>query len=144
MENRNVINEPEAVVETTNGTTMSGYENGQTGITTPSGETEVITVGSLVSTISTTTTVPMTTIFTPPRSCSHHWTYEAQMYNGNVGTLLLQNAVGVDEDCFPPGMYASGRAWQLQAFSPGVCPHGWTAPAVMNNRGTTTSICCER
>ncbi|KAI9664032.1 MAG: hypothetical protein M1821_007523 [Bathelium mastoideum] len=122
---------------------MSGYENGQTAITTLAGETETITMGTVVSTISTTTTIPLTTVFTPPASCSHHWTYEAQMYNGNPGTMLLQNAVDVDQDCFPSPMYASGRAWFLQVYSPGACPSGWTTPAILQDNGTTTAICCE-
>ena len=88
---------------------------------------------------------PLTTIFTPPSSCSSHWTYEASSFNSVPGGILLQNAVPfpIDTDCFPPGFDNNGRESQTQIFSPGHCPVGYGTPAQYSNGMTTTFICCQ-
>ncbi|KAL9096453.1 MAG: hypothetical protein Q9165_001450 [Trypethelium subeluteriae] len=92
---------------------------------------------------STTATAPLTTIFAPPPSCSSAWTYEAASYNLLPFTLLLQNAVDVNTPCFPPNFSANGRAFALQVYSPGWCPHGYTSASFNGFRGTTTAVCCQ-
>lgn len=94
-----------------------------------------------------TATLPLTTIFTPPASCSSHWTYEASYYNSISGGLLLQNAEkeNLDVACFPSGFAGYGRAPSfIQVYSPGACPSGYTTPAVFYNSGTTTAVCCQK
>jgi hypothetical protein len=93
-----------------------------------------------------TPTYPLTTIFTPPVSCSSSWTYEAQNYNSVSGGLLLQNALGVeiDSDCWPPDFEDSGRGQASEVYSPGYCPSGYTSPAVFDGGVATTAICCQR
>src|SRR4051794_33900106 len=94
----------------------------------------------------TTTTLPLTTKFTPPASCTSRWTYEASYYNSVPGGLLMQNVLAqdLDTDCFPSGFAGYGRVPPVtQIFSPGACPSGYTTPAVFFDGGTTTEICCQ-
>jgi LPXTG-motif cell wall-anchored protein len=93
-----------------------------------------------------TPTYPLTTIFTPPASCSSSWTYEAQLYNSVTGGLLIQNAVenGIDRSCFPPNFADNARGQASEIYSPGYCPSGYTSPAVFSGNGVTTGICCQR
>jgi hypothetical protein len=93
-----------------------------------------------------TPTYALTTVFTPPPSCSSSWTYEAQVYNSVSGGLLLQNALSddFDSDCFPPNFEDNGRGQASEVYSPGYCPSGYTSPAVFQGGGTTTGLCCQR
>jgi hypothetical protein len=93
-----------------------------------------------------TITVPLTTIFTPPASCSTHWTYEASFYNSFQNGLLLQNAIqsSIDTDCFPSGFIGYGMLNTIEVYSPGYCPVGYSTPAIYKDSGTTTAICCPR
>lgn len=92
-----------------------------------------------------TLTVPLTTIFTRPSSCTSRWTYEAQFYNSVSGGLLLQNALTdpADTACFPSSFMNNGRVNSAQVYSPGACPLGYTTPALLQNNGATTAICCQ-
>ncbi|OJJ41680.1 hypothetical protein ASPWEDRAFT_48203 [Aspergillus wentii DTO 134E9] len=91
---------------------------------------------------STITPIPLTTVFTPPASCSSHWTYEPSGYNLVGDGLLLQNAIANDPSCFPSGFSHVGRAQGTQVFSPGYCPGGYTSANVAIDGPTTTAICC--
>ncbi|MCJ1295142.1 hypothetical protein MMC34_006703 [Xylographa carneopallida] len=96
--------------------------------------------------MSDTITLPLTSIFTPPSSCSSQWTYEAEYYNGVSGGLLLQNALqsdGLATACFPSGFADSGRIPSPQVFSPGACPNGYTTPVISVGGEITTGICCQ-
>ncbi|PGH10409.1 hypothetical protein GX51_00168 [Blastomyces parvus] len=87
--------------------------------------------------------IPLTTVFTPPSSCSSSWTYEAEYYNSVTGGLLMQNAVSSrDPNCFPPFFEGSGRGQIEQVYSPGFCPEGYTSPAATTVNGVTTAVCC--
>ncbi|OJD19412.1 hypothetical protein AJ78_00586 [Emergomyces pasteurianus Ep9510] len=87
--------------------------------------------------------IPLTTVFTPPSSCSSSWTYEDVYYNSVTGGLLLQNAFTTrDRNCFPPFFAGTGRGQIQQVFSPGYCPDGYTSPAATTNNGVTTAVCC--
>ncbi|KAJ0417965.1 hypothetical protein BJY00DRAFT_288709 [Aspergillus carlsbadensis] len=92
-----------------------------------------------------TTTVPLTSIFTPPPDCSSSWTYEASDYNGVSSGLLLQNVVQSDiaASCWPSGYTHVGRVAPSFAFSPGACPDGYTTNArAITVDTTTTASCC--
>ena len=94
-----------------------------------------------------TITSPMSTIYTPPSSCSSHWTYEAPTANSVSGGLLLQDAQydQPDEPCFPSGFEGWGRAPSfIQIFSPGACPIGYTTANNNYVDKTTIAICCLR
>nr|POE74713.1 hypothetical protein CFP56_37244 [Quercus suber] len=92
-----------------------------------------------------TSITSMTAIFTPPASCSSHWTYEPQTANSVAGGLLIQDAQYQlnDFDCQPPGFKGWGRAPDfIQVFSPGVCPDGYTTANEGFSDSTTTAVCC--
>jgi len=93
----------------------------------------------------TTQTTALTSVFTPPASCSSSWTYEAQTYNSVTGGLLLQNALQeIDPACFPSGYSGYGRApFTTYVFSPGVCPSGYTTAAENLDGGTLSAVCCQ-
>ncbi|KAE9980658.1 hypothetical protein EG327_006493 [Venturia inaequalis] len=88
-------------------------------------------------------TFSLTTTFTPPSSCSTHWTYEGSYYNSVSKGLLMQNVLAgsIDTDCFPTRFTNNGRAEGSQIYSPGACPVGY-ATALSQNGATTTAVCC--
>ncbi|QSS52583.1 hypothetical protein I7I53_08273 [Histoplasma capsulatum var. duboisii H88] len=89
------------------------------------------------------TAIPLTTVFTPPSSCSSSWTYEGSYYNSVTGGLLIQNVFAShDFNCFPPSFEGSGRGQNQQVYSPGFCPVGYTSPAATTVNGVTTAVCC--
>jgi hypothetical protein len=95
----------------------------------------------------TTRTSPMSGLFTPPSSCSSHWTYEGQAANSVTGGLLIQNANAGENDrpCYPPGFEGWGRAPSfIQVFNPGACPSGYTTANNNYDGQTTTAVCCLR
>ncbi|KLJ08217.1 hypothetical protein EMPG_16339 [Blastomyces silverae] len=92
-----------------------------------------------------TTQIPLTTIFTPPASCSSSWTYEPSEANLVLGGLLVQNAAtsdNADPSCFPSGFNQYGRKTAATVFSPGYCPMGYTSADVDIERSLTTAVCC--
>ncbi|KAL1305375.1 hypothetical protein AAFC00_002269 [Neodothiora populina] len=92
-----------------------------------------------------TITSPMSAIFTPPSSCSLHWTFEPASANSMSGGLLLQDAQfdRPDKPCYPPGFGGWGRAPSfIQVFSPGACPSGYTTAYNNFNIKVTTAVCC--
>ena len=110
-------------------------------------QVHIVTRSRLPFAAMTITLVPLSTVFTPPASCSSSWTYEGSVYNGVASGLLLQNAVGdiLDTECFPPGYEGNGRLPAPQVFSPGACPHGYvTQSPVLVDAGVTTASCCAK
>ncbi|KAK5999738.1 hypothetical protein QM012_005144 [Aureobasidium pullulans] len=92
-----------------------------------------------------TQTKPMSGVFTPPPSCSTHWTYEDQSANSVTGGLLLQNAWAGQGfiSCYPAGFDGWGRAPSfIEVFSPGACPTGYTTANNYYDGATTTAVCC--
>jgi hypothetical protein len=91
-------------------------------------------------------TLPMTTLFTPPRSCASLWTYERQFYNSIVNGILIQNALSqtMDTDCYPSGYDNYGRENTNALYSPGACPIGYVTPVSSQNNGNTTAVCCTK
>ena len=97
--------------------------------------------------MATQTLTGLTTIFTPPSSCSSSWTYEMEFYNSIPGGLLLQNAlsVSIDTDCFPSGFAYEGRVPDpIEVYSPGACPAGYATATESFNGDTTLAVCCQR
>lgn len=94
------------------------------------------------STRTSTTTIPLTTVFTPPTQCATDWQYEPSAYNDKRDGLLLQNVVSVVSSCFPTGFAMSGRAQVPQVYSPGWCPVGYASADVHINGKTTSAVCC--
>ncbi|KAJ5293682.1 hypothetical protein N7508_008503, partial [Penicillium antarcticum] len=91
------------------------------------------------------TTLAMTTIFTPPASCSSSWTFEPSGANNIASGLLLQNAAAsdnADPNCFPSGYTHFGRQMASIAFSPGYCPEGYTTANMVIHNPVTTAQCC--
>lgn len=95
--------------------------------------------------MSASTTVPLTTIFTPPASCSTAFTFEGSYYNAIPSGLLIQNAVADYQNtaCFPSGFTQYGRAVHNSfVYSPGACPVGYSTAAAFPGE-TTTAVCCQ-
>jgi hypothetical protein len=95
----------------------------------------------------TTTLTDLTTIFTPPSTCSSSWTYEAEVFNSVPGGLLLQNALPNyrDTECFPSGFDYAGRVPDtIDVFSPGARPMGYTTATESFNSGATLAVCCQK
>jgi hypothetical protein len=98
----------------------------------------------------TTLSAGLTTIFTPPASCSTSWTYEGEYFNALSDGLLMQNVLSnFDTRCWPASFTGNGRAnglsnFPIQIYSPGICPSGYTTAAGFTDSGTTTEICCLR
>jgi len=69
-----------------------------------------------------TVTLPLTTIFTAPSSCSSHWTYEAEYYNNISGGLLIQNALGgfIDTLAFLPDSLITGECLLRKSTAQGL------------------------
>ena len=90
-------------------------------------------------------TVPLTTVFTRPTDCATHWTYEGSQFNSISNGIMIQNVLSnyPDRSCFPSGWGVFGRVNTVQVYSPGTCPFQYTTPAVYENNGTTTALCCS-
>ncbi|CAG8908475.1 unnamed protein product [Penicillium egyptiacum] len=93
----------------------------------------------------TITTMPMSSIFTAPASCSNSWTFEPQAANNVPNGILIQNAVAndnADPACFPSGYSQYGRTRATIAYSPGYCPGGYTSADLVIHNPATTAMCC--
>ena len=79
----------------------------------------------------TITPLPLTTIYTPPASCSdietwngeHLWQYGTNQTGGN---------------CYPPQFKRILNSW----YSPGVCPDAWTSAGVVKDYVGFDAMCC--
>ena|SRR3569833_989748 len=78
----------------------------------------------------------LTTIYTPPPTCSQIIT--------SSGELLWQGGMFQtgDVNCFPPSFSQIVGS----AYSPGVCPHGWTVEFTLwaTASAETAVYCCPR
>ena len=82
---------------------------------------------------STRPQIALTTLFTPPPSCSQYVTYDGKtLWQGGVSQLG-------DPACYP----ASFSNIFLSYYSPGVCPYQWTsAGSYPHPAGTSNAFCC--
>ncbi|KAJ5155028.1 uncharacterized protein N7500_010467 [Penicillium coprophilum] len=102
-------------------------------------------LGARAQTIGPITTMPMSSIFTAPASCSNSWTYEPQSANLVSNGLLMQNVAEndhADPACFPTGFNQYGRVRATVVYSPAYCPHGYTSAELVVHEPVTTAICC--
>jgi hypothetical protein len=86
---------------------------------------------------------PLTTIFTPPASCTNSWTFEPSSYNGFSPGLLVQNALAtsIDPSCFPSSWFRYGRSSYEAYYRPGQCPAGYST-ALARFSSYTQATCC--
>lgn len=93
------------------------------------------------------TRTPLTTIFTPPPSCSTRlFTTDTELY-GSVGTVVWDDSVGMDETelpCYPMEWKAAAAWFETLAFSPGVCPADYTTFTTGSIAGATVAYCCPK
>lgn len=103
------------------------------------------TTPTLVARADKTTTLSMSSLFTPPASCSSSWTFEPSAANHIKNGLLLQNAHAsdnADPACFPSGYSQYERTQATILYSPGYCPVGYTSADLVIHSPVTTAICC--
>ena len=92
-------------------------------------------------------TDPLTTVFTPPASCSSTYSLLKPIH----GVLRVQRdgyspGLGTKSSCYPPNFY--NHAWIFRSkevhgiYSPGVCPSGYHSPVTWASTGATTAVCC--
>ncbi|KAI3009023.1 hypothetical protein CBS147346_2458 [Aspergillus niger] len=113
--------------------------------TTVAATTTTTTTASTTSSVDTATitTLAMSTVYTPPASCSSSWTYEAEAANDVPNGLLMQNCVSADTGCFPSGFSHNGRVIGTDmVYSPGWCPMGYTSADMVISQAVTTAVCC--
>lgn len=90
---------------------------------------------------STLSAIPLTTIFTPPASCSP--TSVIWGLTGFNSTLYLdreQYSVETKTDCFPSG-YSTGSFFSP---APSICPVGYTIACQSVDGSETAAVCCTR
>lgn len=97
---------------------------------------------------STTTQMPLTTVFTPAASCAEKpYTFFSEVdglstfWHGADG-----NFSGTQEACFPSGYAYQHQPGVSAEYSPGVCPQGYAGAQVVQNGavGAISSWCCPR
>ncbi|KAJ9650323.1 hypothetical protein H2198_010368, partial [Neophaeococcomyces mojaviensis] len=85
----------------------------------------------MADSVTSTATVALTSVFTPPSGCQNSWTYEGQYYNSISGGLLMQNMwlTNAPLTCFPPYWNSEGRVPKgiSYIYSPAACPAGYTS-----------------
>lgn len=89
------------------------------------------------------TGTPLTTVFTPPASCTDNWTPVGSPYvEGGIQVTLTRNVI--DPACVPtqwiPGCDVCYPG--LSNISPGLCPEGAQAARTGISTGVTTYYCC--
>ena len=91
-----------------------------------------------------TTSMPLTTIFTPAASCSDrpftYWTDD-----GTTSTFWRDMYIE-DDDCYPYGYAYQHEPTVSAVYSPGVCPEQYFAAQYTADgpTGAQTSWCCPR
>ena len=92
------------------------------------------------------TTVPLTTTFIAPTTCSNFWTPDGSLALNASEATLTRNVTA--DGCLPSELSISlgcrnCLGWDSgMTVSPGVCPYGWTAASVGITDGVTTEYCC--
>ncbi|KAI8956737.1 hypothetical protein F5Y11DRAFT_361456 [Daldinia sp. FL1419] len=76
---------------------------------------------------------PLTTTYSAPSSCFPPTPYT----DTEDGTKIYKvGTVSAGDDCLPPDWVVNGY------YSPGVCPHGYTAVCEAPGDSVTTTVCC--
>ncbi|QIW96331.1 hypothetical protein AMS68_001849 [Peltaster fructicola] len=103
--------------------------------------TTITVAGSKVAKVE----VPLTTVFTPPASCSK---LPFTFWNNNGSTTYWRNAFSLkqasDADCYPTSFYLRQATGTTMEYSPGVCPTGYHAAEIVQSGSAApiTSFCC--
>ncbi|THY69758.1 hypothetical protein D6C86_08848 [Aureobasidium pullulans] len=90
----------------------------------------------VVTSVATLTDLPLTTIFTPPASCSTRPFTLAATNNSTIGTWDAQ--YNSTYACYPP----SWNTAKVNYYLPGVCPEGYNYVGIFSYQTTTSANCC--
>ncbi|CAD0053919.1 unnamed protein product, partial [Aureobasidium pullulans] len=90
----------------------------------------------VVTSVATLTDLPLTTIFTPPASCSTRPFTLATANNSTIGTWDAQ--YNSTYACYPP----SWNTAKVNYYLPGVCPEGYNYVGIFSYQTTTSANCC--
>ena len=81
----------------------------------------------------TKTPLPLTTIYTPPASCSQIVTWNGEDF-WQYGT----NQTG--GECYPPGFKKIFNSY----YTPGICPDAWTSAGKIAHSSGHDAMCCPK
>src|SRR5207248_337590 len=94
---------------------------------------------TIMSTSTSSASIPLTTIFTPPASCFSIITYDGSYFWQGE---LFQTG---DPDCYPTLFSSIHESF----YSPGICPQGWISAssvtgtaALVTNTAESNALCC--
>ncbi|THX18891.1 hypothetical protein D6D17_01768 [Aureobasidium pullulans] len=90
----------------------------------------------VVTSVATLTDLPLTTIYTPPTSCSTRPFTLAATNNSTIGTWDAQ--YNSTYACYPP----SWNTAKMNYYLPGVCPEGYNYVGIFSYQITTSANCC--
>lgn len=77
--------------------------------------------------------LPLTTIYTPPASCSQIVTWD-----GNNLWQYGTNQTG--GECYPPNFHNIYNSF----YTPGVCPDAWTSAGMLHHSSGHDAMCCPK
>lgn len=104
------------------------------GASSATDETSSIERASQISASSTTRPpLPLTSIYTPPASCSQIVTWDGENF-WQYGT----NQTG--GDCYPPGFHSIFNSY----YTPGICPDAWTSAGQIAHSSGRDAMCCPK
>ena len=94
-----------------------------------------VSSGASSATASSTTRppLPLTSIYTPPASCSQIVTWDGENF-WQYGT----NQTG--GDCYPPGFHSIFNSY----YTPGICPDAWTSAGQLSHSSGRDAMCCPK
>ncbi|CAD0027515.1 unnamed protein product, partial [Aureobasidium pullulans] len=90
----------------------------------------------VVTSVATLTELPLTTIYTPPASCSTRPFTLATANNNTIGIWDAQ--YNSTYACYPP----SWNTAKVNYYLPGVCPEGYNYVGIFSYQITTSANCC--
>ncbi|THZ07420.1 hypothetical protein D6C93_01048 [Aureobasidium pullulans] len=90
----------------------------------------------VVTSVATLTDLPLTTIFTPPTSCSTRPFTLGATNSSTIGTWDAQ--YNSTYACYPP----SWNTAKVNYYLPGVCPEGYNYVGIFSYQITTSANCC--
>ncbi|THZ69016.1 hypothetical protein D6C85_07052 [Aureobasidium pullulans] len=90
----------------------------------------------VVTSVATLTELPLTTIFTPPASCSTRPFTLVATNNSTIGAWDAQ--YNSTYACYPP----SWNTAKMNYYLPGVCPEGYNYVGIFSYQTTTSANCC--
>lgn len=112
---------------------MATYSAFKSDVTATASENNFQSNAAAASSIAliTQTPLPLTTIYTPPASCSQIVTWDGTNF-WQYGT----NQTG--GDCYPPNFHNVYNSF----YTPGVCPDAWTSAGMLQHSSGYDAMCC--